>query len=110
MEEIEFLPDIYHFIENNPIEDEIETKGLEELIAKIRAKTGLPDEQARFALKHFFQIFRDEIIKGHEIRLDLIGNFSLVITGKNNNIIYPIFRPTVTVKEEIKKNAHNKKS
>lgn len=86
MKEIKYLPDIYDYLEENSVTNEISIQNLERIILKIRALTGIPYEDAEILLKTYFTVMREELLKGSKLTMLPVAWFYL---NKSNEAIYP---------------------
>lgn len=75
-------------------ERSISINGLDELIVKIKAKTGLSLEESEIVVRWFFQEIRNSMLRGDIVILAELGKFfiSSPKTSKNKIRIFPKFK------------------
>lgn len=102
---IDFLPDIFQYLEQADNGKSVSPRGLEELIYKVHASTGIRVEASSAIVKLFFQEIRNAILRGDSVLLGGFGKFSLSSPkiSKNKKKIFPKFKP---YKKLIKKMNH----
>lgn len=105
MDKIDFLPDISQYLEQIDNSKSVSSKGLEELMYKINASTGIGAATSSVIIKLFFQEVRNAILRGDLVVLGGFGKFFLATpqNTKNKKRIFPKFKP---YKKLIKKMNH----
>lgn len=94
-DEDEFLPDIKTYLERTENKKSVSIKGLETLIAKLQASTGLSKEASSIITKLFFQEVRNAVLRGEKMFLYRFGTLfvSCPKNSKNVNRIFLKFNP-----------------
>jgi len=67
--EVDLLPGITEYLESVDDNISVTSAGLEELVAKVQASTGLNEESSAIIVKLFFQEIRNQILKSNTIML-----------------------------------------
>lgn len=95
MEKPEFLPDIQEYLEQTDNSKSISTTGLDELIYKMVATTGLEYDSAKIIVKLFFQEMRNAALRGQVVSITDFGKFfvSSPKVSKNKKRIFVKFKP-----------------
>ena len=90
----DFYPDIHEYLESVENSRSVSAKGLEEIIFKVRASTGLSYDVSAALVKHFFQEVMNGMLRGDIVTLKGLGKFyvSSPKTG-NKTVIFPKFEP-----------------
>ncbi len=98
----DFYPDIHHYLESVENSRSVSAKGLEEIIFKVRASTGLSYDVSSSLVKHFFQEVMNGMLRGDIVTLKGLGKFyvSSPKTG-NKSTIFPKFEPYHRLVEEL---------
>jgi nucleoid DNA-binding protein len=93
--EVGLLPGITEYLESVDDNIPVTSAGLEELVAKVRASTGLNEESSAIIIKLFFQEIRNQILKSNTVMLKGLGKFFMSSPKINNNKkkIFPKFKP-----------------
>ena len=103
----EFLPDISEYLEQFENSKSVNAKGLDEIIYRMHASTGVNKETCVLIIKTYFQEIRNAILRGDMVVLAGLGKFFLSSpkNSKNKKKIFPKFTPYKTL---IKKMNHDK--
>lgn len=104
--DLQLLPDIHAYLETIRTEDSVSSKGLEELIFKIRSITGLSEETCSDIISLFFEEIRNGILRGEIIELRGFGKF-YVACPKNKitkNRVVARFRPAPLLIKKLNEN------
>lgn len=90
-----FFPDIDQYLENTENKKSVSIQGLEELVFKLQAATGLTQEASNAIIKLFFQEIRNAILRGEIVFLSGFGKIfmSSPKNSKNKNRVFPKFKP-----------------
>jgi hypothetical protein len=72
------LPDIKNYLADTDPEKFIQPDGLEDLIFKISAKTGLDKKNSEFLLVLFFQELRSSLLEGNKVGFPSLGYFFIL--------------------------------
>ena len=91
----DLLPNIDEHLERVSDNVPVELGNLDELLFKIRATTGLDIESIKIITRAFFQEIRNQILRGHVIRIKAIGKMFVAgpKTG-NKRKIFIKFKPS----------------
>jgi nucleoid DNA-binding protein len=94
-DDIEFLPDIYQFLDESEDIKSVNISAIEEIAYKIHASTSLSKEASFIVLRLFFQEIRGNILQGNTVVLANLGKFFLSTpkTSNNKKRIFPKFKP-----------------
>lgn len=84
MAEDELPPDIDEYLEQIDDNIPVDSKGLEELILKIRAQTGLEIDSVKIIVQQFFQEIRNQTLKGNSVVIKSFGKL-YISSPKNGN-------------------------
>lgn len=82
MEKEDLLPDIEEYLKSVDDNIPVSISGLEFLVAKVVANTGLPEETCKILVREIFQQIRNEVLDGNCVVIKGLGKF--FITHKNN--------------------------
>ena len=90
-----FLPDIHAFLETIKSNKDVSTRGLEEIIFRVRSKTGLNVEICETIVNMFFNELRNSMLRGDIVTIRGLGKFyiSSPICSKNKERVFPKFKP-----------------
>lgn len=99
--DIKLFPDIFDYI-NATNAVEVSTEGLEEMIAYVRAHTGLPLFHATTVVKYYFQGLRDGIVKGEKPPMKNMGWFTTKYPKDNKNHVKIRYRLYYKFKKRIR--------
>lgn len=96
---IEFLPDIFQYLEQLEGSKSVTAKGLEEIIYRMHASTGISKEACTIIIKVYFQEIRNAVLRGDKVVLAGLGKFILASpkNSKNKKKIFPKFKPYKTL-------------
>lgn len=89
----EFYPDIYEYLDSTDNASSVSAKGLEELIYKVRAGTGLDYDIASDVVRYFFQEVRNAMLRGEVVSLKDLGKFLIFGSGSERRAIIVKFKP-----------------
>jgi len=92
------LPDIKTHLEIISENASVTSKGLDELIYKVRAATGLSKKTCSVIIEYIFQEIRNQLLKGSQISLKRFGSFSMV---RKRRIPFPKFKPAKWLKNKL---------
>jgi len=98
----DFYPDIEEYLESTTNKKSVSSKGLEELVFKVRAATGLDYDVAQQLVRHFFQEIRNAMLRGDIVVLRGLGKFfvSSPLHG-NKEHIFPKFEPYKSLSDRL---------
>lgn len=98
----DFLPGIDEYLNELPSK-KVSSKGLEEVIARVRAKTGLSSRICDFIVSSFFQEIRTNMLKGNIIALQKLGNLFITspLLGTTSEMIFAKFKPSATLTKKM---------
>ena len=85
MNKIEFLPDIQDYLEQVDNSKAVTAVGLDELIYKVRALTGLEYDSAKIIVKLFFHEIRNAVLRGDNVVLSDFGRIFLSSPKSTHN-------------------------
>lgn len=90
----DFYPDINHFLESTDNAYSVSSKGMEELVFKVRALTGLDYDVSKSMVRYFFQEIRNSMLRGEIVTLRGLGRFLISSPAVSNNIrsVFPRFK------------------
>lgn len=71
----EFLPGINEYLESVDSSSAISSKGLEEMVFNVRAKTGLAPDVCSAIVSYFFQEIQNEVLRGNVVTIKGLGKF-----------------------------------
>ena len=93
MIEPEFYSDIFDYLDTIENTKSVTSKGFDDLVLKIRAYTGLSEEESEIVLKYFFQSIRSYMLRGEEVFLKGFGKFfiSSPVVTNNKKKVFPKF-------------------
>jgi len=97
----ELLPDIEEYLESVDENAPVSPKGLDELIYKVRASTGLSKDTCSILITLFFQEIRNQMLRGNIISLKGFGKF---LIAKRSKKIFPKFKPSKWLKNKLNGN------
>jgi hypothetical protein len=90
----DFYPDIEEYLESTTNKKSVSSKGLDELVYRVRAATGLDYDVAQQIVRLYFQEIRNAMLRGDVVALKGLGKFfiSSPLHG-NKEQIFPKFEP-----------------
>ena len=90
---VEFLPDIFEYLEQENNSKTIRIKNLDEIVYKMHASTALSKEACEIILQLFFQEIRNGMLRGDLIILRDFGKLQLMSpkTSNSKKRIFPKF-------------------
>lgn len=90
----DFYPDIHEYLETVENKKSVSAKGLEEMVLKVRAQTGLSQDICLEIVKYFFQEMRNAMLRGDQVTLRGLGKMYIASprTGSKRKI-FPKFEP-----------------
>ncbi|HVI41602.1 MAG TPA: HU family DNA-binding protein [Anaerovoracaceae bacterium] len=96
---VEFLPDISQYLEQLESTKSVTAKGLEEIIYRMHASTGISKEACMIVIKIYFQEIRSAILRGDKVVLAGLGKFILASPKNSGNKkrVFPKFKPYKTL-------------
>jgi len=97
MEDLDLYPDIDDYLDKTDNSLSITVTGLEDIICKVRAYTGLSYREASTVLKGFLNVTRNLMLRGEKVRWSGVGTF-LVSSPKVTNNKFKIFASFVADK------------
>lgn len=92
------LPDIEEYLETVNENAPVSPKGLDELLYKIRASTGLSKDTCSILITLFFQEIRNQILRGNSVSIKRLGKF---LISKNKRKIFPKFKLSKWLKSKL---------
>jgi nucleoid DNA-binding protein len=103
MAEDELPPDIDEYLEQIDDNIPVDCKGLEELILKIKAQTGLEVDSIKIIVQQLFQEIRNQTLKGNSVIMQSFGKLSISSpeTG-NKKKVFVKFTPFSNLLRKIK--------
>ena len=99
MRKEDLLPGIEEYLEKIDENAPIAPAGLDELVLKIRAATGIEKEVSKILTTYFFQEIRTQVLKNNTIYLKKLGRFS--ISNRNKKKIFAKFEPSRRLKSKL---------
>lgn len=98
----DLLPNIDEHLERVSDNLPVELGNLDELLFKIRAATGLDIESIKIITRVFFQEIRNQVLRGHIIRIRSLGKMFIAgpKTG-NKRKIFIKFKPSKQITERL---------
>ena len=100
MKSDDLLPNIDEYLENVDTVRSVSSKGLEELVFKVRAKTGLDIEVCEAIVAGFFQEIRNTILRGDIVKINGLGRFFVAgPCSGNKERVFPKFITSKTLKK-----------
>ena len=82
----DFYPDINDFLEKTDNARSITSKGLEEFIYKVRAKTGMSYDVSSLFVRYLFQEIMNAMLRGDKAAIYGFGNFFISTSKKGKSI------------------------
>ncbi len=93
---INLPPDIFYYLTSIANEDPVSIKeNNEEILYKIKAKTGLDIEKIEIVLNAIFQEIRNNLSNGESVGLGPLGTLAIKKTINSKVIFYPKFGTVV---------------
>lgn len=95
MEKPDFLPGIQEYLEQADNSKSVSASGLDDLIYKVVATTGLEYDGAKIIVKLFFQEMRNAALRGDMVFISDFGKFFIASPkiGKNKKRVFVKFKP-----------------
>lgn len=100
------LPDIISYLQSTQNEKyAISIEDLDELVSKVRSKTGLSRDAAQTVIRLIFHEIRSEVLKGNDVKIYPIGylKFKIRRSRANSTSIEPIFKNTLIYLNSLRK-------
>lgn len=99
-----FYPDIEEYLESTTNKKSVSSKGLDELVYRVRAATGLDYDIAQQIVRLYFQEIRNAMLRGDVVALKGLGKFfvSSPLHG-NEERIFPKFEPYKSLADRLNK-------
>lgn len=90
----EFYPDIYQYLETLQNSKSVSIKGLDDIVAKVRAQTGLSQETCAEIVRLFFQEMRNSMLRGDIVTIRGLGKLYInaPVNGSKKKV-FPKFAP-----------------
>lgn len=89
-----FLPDIHDYLESINTSKSVSAKGLEDLVFRVRAKTGLNTDICTAIVSLFFHEIRNSMLKGDIVTIRGLGKLYVSSPKhKNKKRVFPKFKP-----------------
>jgi nucleoid DNA-binding protein len=93
---IELPPDIFNYLNSMSNDDPVSIKeNNEEILFKVKAKTGLDIEKIEIVLNTIFQEIRNKLSSGESISLNPLGVLAIKKTTNSTVKFYPKFGTVV---------------
>jgi len=73
----EFYPDIHEYLEGVQDKKSISIQNMDEMVLKVRAETGLPQDICSEIVKHYFQEMRNAMLRGDQVTIRGLGRLSI---------------------------------